>query len=842
MPDTSLMWRAALSLLLIAYIPGAVAYRLPLGTRSLRGARPFEERLFWAVLLSVAFSSLAALALAAAGVYRLDRLLWIVGGSSALMVLAARGGLAWRHEAPRPTWTALLPVLLIGLGAALFFHVRPAEWIVGGRDPGIYMNEGIQISQRGSLVVTDPTVASVPPRFRGLFHPPRDAWGYDSVRFVGFFVLDPAAGTVVGQFPHLYPAWIAIGYDIAGISGARYVIGAWALLGVLAVYFAGVWHVGRWAALAGAGLLCLHVMQVWFARYPNAELVMQPLVFGGLLAFARAQVDDDRFFAPVAAVALGLAIFAHLTAIVIAGAVAGAAVLGRAAGQRTPWAFLVPLGAMVALYGLYLGTVLIPYAGQPVGFIRNLTPGAMTLLIAGGAAALAVAWAVGRGAIGDRVQRWCPPVTLALIGAATAYALLLREAGGRLAPHDADALRTFTTFYLSPLGLAATLCGLLLVAWLGFWRNLGFLFSLIGFASVFFYKARIVPEHFWWSRRFVAIVLPACLLLVGAAAFTRVRDARAPAWSRGRTAQTVRYALGLALVVTLGYGYLDRTRPILRHVEYAGVIPQLEQLASDIGENDLVLIESRAASDLHVLGPPLEFIYARRALTFDRATPNKPRLASFLEWARTRYDRVLFLAGGGMDVMMRGTRIEPLGDVRFRVPEYEAALNAYPGTVRGRDFDFGLYEFLPGEAPRAGFDLDVGDRDAPYVRRFHAPERRESGVTFRWTRDESHVAIVGATGQDSELVLHLGTGGRPTNTRGVTVAVHLNDRTLGNVSVADGIQPYRLPIPPDLAAEMAASRDAARLRLETTTWNPARSLGTTDDRDLGVMVDRIEVH
>ena len=47
------MWRAALSILLIAYVPGALTLRLPVGRRALRAALPAEERLFWSVAISV---------------------------------------------------------------------------------------------------------------------------------------------------------------------------------------------------------------------------------------------------------------------------------------------------------------------------------------------------------------------------------------------------------------------------------------------------------------------------------------------------------------------------------------------------------------------------------------------------------------------------------------------------------------------------------------------------------------------------------------------------------------------------------------------------------------------
>ena len=56
---------------------------------------------------------------------------------------------------------------------------------------------------------------------------------------MGFFIKDPDAGAVVGQFPHLFPASIAIGYGLDGLTGARRTVGVWAILGMLAVYFAG---------------------------------------------------------------------------------------------------------------------------------------------------------------------------------------------------------------------------------------------------------------------------------------------------------------------------------------------------------------------------------------------------------------------------------------------------------------------------------------------------------------------------------------------------------------------------------------------------------------------------
>jgi hypothetical protein len=68
------------------------------------------------------------------------------------------------------------------------------------------------------------------------------------------------------------------------------------------------------------------------------------------------------------------------------------------------------------------------------------------------------------------------------------------------------------------------------------------------------------------------------------------------------------------------------------------------------------------------------------------------------------------------------------------------------------------------------------------------------------------------------------------------------DRVLGTVTVGnDGFQPYTVQIPPDLASTVAARGEPVRLKIATTVWVPRRVLGTPDDRDLGVMVDRVAV-
>ena len=170
------------------YLPGAMLFRLPILDRHRRAALDPAERAFWALVAAIA----------------------------AVAAVAARKTLLYDATASADWW-ALAPVALVVL--SLWVFPPPSEYVVGGKDPGVYMNAGVQIAQRRSLVIEDELVSSLPAETRGLFFPRHYGQPYYSNRFMGFFLINPDLGTVVDQFPHLYPVAVAVGYDMAGLTG-----------------------------------------------------------------------------------------------------------------------------------------------------------------------------------------------------------------------------------------------------------------------------------------------------------------------------------------------------------------------------------------------------------------------------------------------------------------------------------------------------------------------------------------------------------------------------------------------------------------------------------------------
>ena len=183
--------------IVIGWLPGAAVFRAAAGrARPARGARRRGAALLAGDRQHRACRSSAVLALAASGRYSFERLLVVDALASRPASPAPRGsGCGSVRAAPRPDvvgaacrWRSLL------LGAWRFFP--PSEYIIGGKDPGVYMNEGVQIAQRGALVVT--RSGRRPPSrpfARDLFFPSRQRRDYYSGTVHGVLHPGPRAGT-----------------------------------------------------------------------------------------------------------------------------------------------------------------------------------------------------------------------------------------------------------------------------------------------------------------------------------------------------------------------------------------------------------------------------------------------------------------------------------------------------------------------------------------------------------------------------------------------------------------------------------------------------------------------
>ena len=202
----------------------------------------------------------------------------------------------------------------------------------------------------------------------------------------------------------------------------------------------------------------------------------------------------------------------------------------------------------------------------------------------------------------------------------------------------------------------------------------------------------------------------------------------------------------------LAFQYVRASRPILGHVEYAGLIRGSSSSRRRLETTNWSIVESRdARTDVHVLALPLAYIYARNVLVLHSPRPDKAMLAAFLD-GRARGTAACCSSAAAAPICCRSrTASSRSASDRFQVPEYDAPRERLSAVRAAEGIRLRPLRVHPAAAGgRAWFDLDVGVDDDLHVLRFHAKEQTE-GRTFRWTRATSYVSVT---------VIHAGEPGR----------------------------------------------------------------------------------
>ncbi|HET9314334.1 MAG TPA: hypothetical protein VFQ51_02050, partial [Vicinamibacteria bacterium] len=186
---------ATLASLAVFLLPGLVF--LALRPRS-DDEPSFDESLFLAVAVSVAVSSWVGLVLAEAGRFSLVTAALVIAGGCALALAPGRRRL--RAPLPRPRSASEVVPALVVLAVALVLQARPTEYLVGGRDPGVYVAAMGLIGRTGGIAYTDPVVQSIPAEDVTLFYRNPDAPDFTWARFAGFPLENPRSARVIPEF------------------------------------------------------------------------------------------------------------------------------------------------------------------------------------------------------------------------------------------------------------------------------------------------------------------------------------------------------------------------------------------------------------------------------------------------------------------------------------------------------------------------------------------------------------------------------------------------------------------------------------------------------------------
>ena len=409
---------------------------------------------------------------------------------------------------------------------------------------------------------------------------------------------------------------------------------------------------------------------------------MQALLFAALLASARAHVDDDRFFAPVAGLLLGLLLFLRFDAVLgIAGVVGGLA-LTALAGGRVRWSFIATLAACVALAAAYMLGPMRAYAYLPIVFVVEPALVAVLLALAGGADRWrSPRWRSARAMrrFSRQVRRAAPVIVRAWCSPRPSTRSTVRQPGGKLTDYDAYALRTFTYLYLTLPALLAALFGYALLARQRLLaRSRRSSLTVAIFSLFFFYKIRIVPEQFWMARRFLPVILPG-----GPAVCRRRRRLRG---THGGTPTRARWCA--ARSAACSWSLLAAPGPrAARPLSATSSMPASSRRSSRSPRRSPTATcwwWSRAMPRTPTCSPCRSPTSTPATSCCCGRASRQVGVRSFLDWARSRYARVLFMGGGGTELLSRRWDIRALAGERFQVPEYEDPPATFRGACGGR--------------------------------------------------------------------------------------------------------------------------------------------------------------
>jgi 4-amino-4-deoxy-L-arabinose transferase-like glycosyltransferase len=835
----------------------------------------FDERLFLTGAISVAVSSWLALLLAEIGAFGTVRAALVELAAVGVLLLTAR--LTGRGPADplgRPGKVAsLLPALAVAL-VAFFLQARPSEYIVGGRDPGAYVSAMGVIARTGAITHLDPVVASIPVEDLSLFYAnldeppfrftlegaedrPQPSWP----RFMGFELDHPRSGYITPQFFHLFPAFGAYLFETMGVRGALATPPIFGILGTLAAFFLGRRMFGTTVAILGALGLATTVLQVWFARYPVSEGFSQFLILSGLLAHRLDQDSDSRAFGWLSGGLLGLTLLVRIDSVLLLLPLALWVTLQLLSRNNPSWrsrvtSVLVPFLVLLGHAAIHAVFFSKRYAHQILTRRYWNHPPVFWSLVAITVLALAVAaWRFGPPGM-ERARRHesvFRSAGMAILGLVLIYALTLRPslsawAGGdgnvktekladpgtlkalgfdRLAAHDAQALRRYSWFVGAPV-LALAMIGLAI-----FLRRVGSndvlsLAVLLVFSGFYFYKIRVFNDYFFAMRRYVPVTLPFTFMLAALALVTMAQRSK-----RWRVA-----AVGAGLLAALAS--VANTQPILSYVDWKGSVRFVADVARRFGPRDVVLFEQ--PRNIHLLSLPLWGLYGANALEFRRFNPEPEKLRHLIAAWRPQYRNIYLVTSFRTDIC--GLFLERTQTFTFTSEEFEWTYDRVPRHAEPRNVAFTLSRVVEPESLKVTSEplIDIGGSGDLQTSGFF--EREATGeLTYRWTGgcldDRGNAtgsiyvpAATAGAGLRIRATAHL----RPASAKPARVAAYFDDVLVGEFTADGSWRDFDVSLPDPLPT------GSRILRLDVPAWRPSNTdPQATDTRDLGIMVDRVEV-
>lgn len=249
------------------------------------------ENCFFAVAWTFVAMAVNATFLTIAGKYSLNKVAALMLLESVASLAVYRGNLTIYKSLINGCKTISLYKALAGIVcAAILYFGFPTMYLWGGRDPGLYFIDAVHISQTGTMQYeADSYINDHYDDIKDIVD-----LGYPGLYSAYEYHLSDEPGKIIAQFLPVFPACLAIGYDLAGMDGLIRVNAVIALLCLWVIFFFVEKVFNRETAKMVFLLLLVNPAQLWNARITQSELLCQFLFFMSMYSLEAGWESRDK--------------------------------------------------------------------------------------------------------------------------------------------------------------------------------------------------------------------------------------------------------------------------------------------------------------------------------------------------------------------------------------------------------------------------------------------------------------------------------------------------------------------------------------------------------------------
>jgi hypothetical protein len=713
-------------------------------------------------------------------------------------------------------------LVLAGFIVAVFLYYSPPfEYFFGGRDPGIYVINGIRIAKTGGFTASDPLVKNILEEFRPLFFEK-----HNPVRYMGFQIRGTEFERIVPNFFYLYPVWLSIFFSLFGVHGMLYATPflACCALWILALFARSL--LGEFGATAALLILAANAIYLWFARFPNSEFLASYMVFAGIAGIYFYQNKGFLTYGILGAVCLGLSFYARVDAALLAIPflmLFGIRWMDNTATKQDLW--LIAACFLTIVAGIAHALNVNPEYLRQAFYNLRFNPYKVALILSSFCFLAAALFYLGK-RYRITEQKGLGKALIVALAILLSYAYFIRPyyPASNIGSPNAGAFLALGWYFTHPVVLLA-LAGCVIYA--AQFRKIQWIFflSILIYGALYFYRIRADAEHFWMLRRYLMIICPAVAILSVYASRALLQKI---------LSRTLAEKVVLFLSIALAGSYVYGNRNLHQHQEFRGSFAFLERLANRLGRDDLLLIGAKSANDLHIIGPMLSYYFDKNILPLRSISPDPNLLEKFIEnWK----GKVYFAGTGNSNLASARFYLKPIEEISFATPTFDELYHQRPTQVLSKEFQIGWYQILIQPPAHPDF-VDVGKYDDGSITNFHLREGY-AGIDYRWTDGKGHVFFPPDNKPVTGIVLRLNPGPWVPGMERVSVRVYANNLFLVDLKLRNGYNTYEVPVPAGIREKLTGA--PVDIRIESKSWVPKRVLNLPDTRRVGVIVDWVKL-